>query len=86
MRKGGRKAAFFMSRGSYQPSCRASAKRDVPGIHVLVTQKDVDGRDKPGHDETVSRHAMHDQLEREDWIASSQGLLAMTADRQGHFK
>ncbi len=34
-----------------------SAKRvfalDVPGIHVLnvVQQKDVDGRDKPGHDE-----------------------------------
>ena len=26
----------------------------VPGIHVLVVraQKDVDGRDKPGHDET----------------------------------
>jgi len=35
----------------------------------------------PGHDETVSRNAMHDQLEREGWIASSQGLLAMTADR-----
>ena len=23
----------------------------VPGIHVLVHKKDVDGRDKPGHDE-----------------------------------
>ncbi len=23
----------------------------VPGIHVLATKKDVDGRDKPGHDE-----------------------------------
>jgi hypothetical protein len=22
----------------------------VPGIHVLATKKDVDGRDKPGHD------------------------------------
>jgi hypothetical protein len=22
----------------------------VPGIHVLARQKDVDGRDKPGHD------------------------------------
>jgi hypothetical protein len=23
----------------------------VPGIHVLATKQDVDGRDKPGHDE-----------------------------------
>jgi hypothetical protein len=23
----------------------------VPGIHVLVPKKDVDGRDKPGHDD-----------------------------------
>jgi hypothetical protein len=23
----------------------------VPGIHVLATKADVDGRDKPGHDE-----------------------------------
>jgi hypothetical protein len=23
----------------------------VPGIHVLAPKKDVDGRDKPGHDE-----------------------------------
>ena len=23
----------------------------VPGIHVLFDKKDVDGRDKPGHDE-----------------------------------
>jgi hypothetical protein len=23
----------------------------VPGIHALVIKKDVDGRDKPGHDE-----------------------------------
>jgi hypothetical protein len=23
----------------------------VPGIHVLATKKDVDGRDKPGHDD-----------------------------------
>jgi hypothetical protein len=22
----------------------------VPGIHVLATKEDVDGRDKPGHD------------------------------------
>ncbi len=49
----------------------AKALLDVPGIHVLVIQKDVDGRDKPGHDETVSRNAMYDQLEREEWIASS---------------
>jgi hypothetical protein len=24
----------------------------VPGIHVLAAKKGVDGRDKPGHDET----------------------------------
>jgi hypothetical protein len=24
----------------------------VPGIHVLFDKEDVDGRDKPGHDET----------------------------------
>jgi hypothetical protein len=24
----------------------------VPGIHVLATSEDVDGRDKPGHDGT----------------------------------
>jgi hypothetical protein len=23
----------------------------VPGIHVLLATEDVDGRDKPGHDE-----------------------------------
>jgi hypothetical protein len=27
----------------------------VPGIHVLVTKKDVDGRDKPGHDGLIQR-------------------------------
>ena len=29
---------------------------DVPGIHVLILAsfKDVDGRDKPGHDEKLS--------------------------------
>jgi hypothetical protein len=26
----------------------------VPGIHVLATKKDVDGRDKPGHDDVDS--------------------------------
>jgi hypothetical protein len=30
----------------------------VPGIHVLasVGKSDVDGRDKPGHDETTRYH------------------------------
>jgi hypothetical protein len=29
----------------------------VPGIHVLLSSsdKDVDGREKPGHDETTDR-------------------------------
>ena len=27
----------------------------VPGIHALNKPKDVDGRDKPGHDEVESR-------------------------------
>jgi hypothetical protein len=26
----------------------------VPGIHVFAARKDVDGRDKPGHDEYES--------------------------------
>lgn len=26
----------------------------VPGIHVLAAKEDVDGRDKPGHDENQS--------------------------------
>jgi hypothetical protein len=31
----------------------------VPGIHVLddARLKDVDGRDKPGHDEVMFRHS-----------------------------
>ncbi len=30
--------------------------RQVPGIHVLAsaTKKDVDGRDKPGHDDALA--------------------------------
>jgi hypothetical protein len=27
----------------------------VPGIHVLATQENMDGRDKPGHDEERSQ-------------------------------
>jgi hypothetical protein len=27
----------------------------VPGIHALAQHEDVDGRDKPGHDETSKR-------------------------------
>jgi hypothetical protein len=31
----------------------------VPGIHVyLVTRQDVDGRDKPGHDENLEIHIL----------------------------
>jgi hypothetical protein len=26
----------------------------VPGIHALATKKDVDGRDKPGHDDVAA--------------------------------
>jgi hypothetical protein len=29
----------------------------APGIHVLAPKKDVDGRDKPGHDELKLRIA-----------------------------
>jgi hypothetical protein len=34
----------------------------VPGIHVFVAalkKKDVDGRDKPGHDDVLYRPAFH---------------------------
>ena len=30
----------------------------VPGIHVLFDKKDVDGRDKPGHDENGREQEM----------------------------
>ena len=35
----------------------------VPGIHVLLRagEKDVDGRDKPGHDENAHLRALKDQ-------------------------
>ena len=29
----------------------ASLRRYVPGIHALLSKQDVDGRDKPGHDD-----------------------------------
>jgi hypothetical protein len=29
----------------------------VPGIHVLATKEDVDGRDKPGHDGVLTANA-----------------------------
>jgi len=29
----------------------------VPGIHVLAKKKNVDGRDKPGHDEWGEGHS-----------------------------
>jgi hypothetical protein len=51
----------------------------VPGIHVLLRllKKNVDGRDKPGHDERAGlfpRHcerseAIHSAA-KEEWIAS----------------
>jgi hypothetical protein len=59
----------------------------VPAIHVLgfEEKQDVDARDKRGHDggaimrdPTPSLRAIHGAA-KEVWIASSQGLLAMTA-------
>jgi hypothetical protein len=31
----------------------------VPGIHVFSREKDVDGRDKPGHDEINGKFDHH---------------------------
>ena len=39
----------------------------LPGIHVLahLSKKDVDGRDKPGHDETATRfHVIGESLKK----------------------
>jgi hypothetical protein len=33
----------------------ARLRADIPGIHVLAATKNVDGRDKPGHDEWRDR-------------------------------
>jgi hypothetical protein len=34
-------------------------RREGPGIHVLVVTKNVDGRDKPGHDGKLSEEGPH---------------------------
>jgi hypothetical protein len=41
----------------------------VPGIHVFAAswQEDVDGRDKPGHDDAQSRQFIHSQ----PWMAGT---------------
>jgi hypothetical protein len=36
----------------------------VPGIHVLASTKDVDGRDKPGHDAVDRENAVNQALSR----------------------
>jgi hypothetical protein len=41
--------------GRSTPSRMRDGHPVVPGIHVLATNKDVDGRDKPGHDDFSSR-------------------------------
>src|ERR1700675_955140 len=65
----------------------------VPGIHVLCSaRKDVDGRDKPGHDGVNSQADVLPSLRakrsnpcrgaKKESIASSQVLLAMTGPRR----
>jgi len=34
----------------------------VPGIHVLAAKEDVDGRDKPGHDDERMRIQSQDLI------------------------
>jgi len=36
--------------GHSRPKAASLRSPVVPSIHVLATKKDVDGRDKPGHD------------------------------------
>jgi hypothetical protein len=38
-------------RGHSRPKDGVASLAYVPGIHVLAASKDVDGRDRPGHDE-----------------------------------
>jgi hypothetical protein len=49
----------------------------MPGIHVLapLEQKDVDGRDKPGHDEFCQSDPFH-------WLHLSQTLRKSNIGRQ----
>ena len=46
----------------------------VPGIHVLLSAKDVDGRDKPGHDgaSVVANQSPHHQRHAPDGLAIDQ--------------
>jgi hypothetical protein len=39
----------------------------VPGIHVLGATKNVDGRDKPGHDEYGTR-VSKDEEQKDTWF------------------
>jgi hypothetical protein len=43
----------------------------VPGIHEfhVETPKDVDGRDKPGHDKVCVRQKRHHLARHSDWAA-----------------
>jgi hypothetical protein len=38
----------------------------MPGIHVFLSgeAKDVDGRDKPGHDELIPKRSIHARASR----------------------
>ena len=42
----------------------------VPGIHVFIGFLDVDGRDEPGHDESIGVIARHSRLKNGvAWLA-----------------
>jgi len=44
----------------------------VPGIHVFAADKeDVDGRDKPGHDESNQFIEQHQRYRKHPWPSSS---------------
>jgi len=51
----------------------------VPGIHVLVHKKDVDGRDKPGHDERAALSVRLSAWARE-YAGHLQGLVSLTSN------
>ena len=42
--------------GHSRPKDGVASLAYVPGIHALLWKKGVDGQDKPGHDELISRH------------------------------
>src|ERR1700760_2628689 len=56
----------------------------MPGIHVLVGKLDVDGRDKPAHDELGPRVTVALTLSQYIWVMAWVGLRRSPCDAALH--